>query len=82
MSEKRYPDELTLDSGKVVRVTTLPADFILKIHGRKIKVADIPMVAARLNCGCLIRGIALAKRDIFFCDLHHMDTSVAEILAK
>lgn len=82
MSEKKYPDEITLDSGKTVRVTNLPANFILKIHGRKIKVADIPMVAARLNCGCLIRGIAIAKRDIFFCDLHHMDTFVAEILAK
>lgn len=82
MTEKKYPDEITLDSGKVVRISKLPNEYVLKIQGHKIKVADIPMVAARLNCGCLIRGIALAKRDIFFCDLHHQDTFVAEILAK
>ena len=81
MSEKKYPDEITTDSGKTVRVTTLNPEYKLKIHGRTIRVADIPMVAARLNCGCHVRGIALVKRDIFFCDLHHVDTYVAEILA-
>lgn len=82
MTEKKYPDEIKIDSGKTVRVSTLPENYILKIHGRKIKVSDIPLVAARLKCGCYIRGIALARRDIYFCDLHHTDSYVVQIINK
>lgn len=78
----KYPDSVTLDSGKTVRVSTMHPDATLTIHGRKIKVSDIPLVVARLKCGCVIRGIAIAKRDIVFCENHHDESYVTEVLAK
>lgn len=81
MSNK-YPDSITLDSGKTVRVSTMNPNATLKIHGRTIRVADIPLVAVRLKCGCVVRGIAIAKRDIVFCENHHDESYVTEVLAK
>lgn len=80
--ENRFPDSITVDSGKTVRVSTMNPNVVLKIHGRSVKVADIPLVAARLKCSCVIRGIAITKRDIVFCENHHEESYVTEVLAK
>jgi hypothetical protein len=80
MSENIYGDSITLDNGKTVRLSKLPLDAVITIRGRKIKVADIPLVAAKLKCGCLIRAIAVQKRDVIFCDEHHVESFVVEVI--
>ena len=35
--------------------------------GRRVSLADMPLVAYRLNCGHLGRDYAVQKRDLIFC---------------
>lgn len=78
----RHPDEITLDSGRIVRISNLDANAVIQIHGRNILVADIPLVVVNLKCGCMTKGIALTLNDIVFCEKHQDVSSVAEVLAK
>lgn len=81
MSSKNvYGDGIKLDNGRFVRLSKLPADEVITIRGKQIKVADIPLVAARLKCGCMIRGIAVELRDVIFCDEHHVESFVVEVI--
>lgn len=80
MKQNIYGDGIKLDNGKYVRLSKLPLDSVIEIKGRKIKVADIPLVAAKLKCGCLIRAIAVQKRDVIFCDEHHIESFVVEVI--
>lgn len=78
---KVYGDTIKLDNGKVVRLSQLDHEDVIQIRGKEIRVADIPLVAAQLKCGCLIRAIAVQKRDIIFCDKHHQESFVVEVVA-
>jgi hypothetical protein len=81
MNQKNiYGDGIKLDNGRFVRLSKLPLDEVITIRGKQIKVADIPLVAARLKCGCLIRGIAVQLKDIIFCDEHHLESVVVEVI--
>lgn len=77
----KFPDSITLDNGRIVRVSQLPADAEITIMGRKIKASDIPLVAVNLKCGCYLRGIALKDKDIVFCETHQVDSFVAGIVS-
>lgn len=77
---KNYPDAITLDSGKVVRITTMNPDAYVRIQGRSIRVGDIPMSVGRLNCGCIMRGIAIGLNNVFFCESHKDNSYVVEIV--
>jgi hypothetical protein len=79
-NENVYGDGIKLDNGRFVRLSKLPLDEVITLRGRKIKVADIPLVAARLKCSCLIRGIAVELRDVIFCDEHHVESFVIEVI--
>jgi hypothetical protein len=78
--EKNYADTITLDSGKVVRVTAMDPNAYVKIHGRSIRVGDIPMSVGTLNCGCIMRGIAISLNNVFFCEKHKDNSYVVEIV--
>lgn len=78
---QKFPDSVTLDNGKTVRVSQLPSDAEVTIMGRTIKASDIPLVAATLKCGCYLRGIALTVKDVIFCETHQKDSFVAEIIS-
>lgn len=39
-------------------------------NGERIRLADLPLVAYWLRCGCTGRQYAVAKGDLLFCDTH------------
>jgi hypothetical protein len=80
MSEEIYGDSIKLDNGKTVRISKLPANSTITFKGIKIKVADIPLVAARLKCGCVMRAIAVEPKDVIFCDTHKLNSFVVEVI--
>jgi hypothetical protein len=80
MTENVYGDGIKLDNGKFVRISELPLDSYIVFKGIKIKVADIPLVAVRLKCGCMIRAIAVQIDDLIFCEKHKMNSFVVEVV--
>lgn len=77
-----YPDTIKTDDGRVIRVSTADPKQRIRIHGRNLRVGDIPLTAATLACGHIIRGIAFQKNDLVYCDEHGsqpLQTTVAEI---
>lgn len=58
------------DSGERVNVRNADPQRQLKIHGHQIRVKDIPVTAARLNCGHTIRGVAFIPGMLVHCDKH------------
>jgi hypothetical protein len=78
---RKFPDSITLDNGKTVRVSQLPDNAEVTILGRKIKASAIPLVAANLKCGCYIRGIALHPKDVIFCETHKVESFVVGIIS-
>jgi len=80
MNKNKFPDSITLDDGKTVRLSQLDPKKEIKIMGRTVKVEDIPLVAAALKCGCYMRGIALKEKDIIFCEKHQTDTTVSGVI--
>lgn len=77
---KKFPDSITLDSGRTVRLSQLSPNTAITIMGRTINAGDIPLVAVTLKCGCYMRGIALKEKDIVFCETHKEDTTVVEVI--
>ena len=70
MPQYQYPDAIHTDSGQTVRVATANPNQKVRIHGHNIRVGDIPLTAAKLGCGHIIRGIAFQKNDLVFCEEH------------
>ena len=81
--DRRYPDSIETSDGRMVRVSNLRPNQTIKIgKGRvAIKVKDIPMTAALLSCGDIVRGIAFTKGDVVFCEKHHDDVFVEDLLS-
>lgn len=52
------------------------------VSGRKITLADQPLVAYKLYCGHLGRQYAVKRRDILFCEECGRDKRVKEVLAS
>jgi len=50
-------------------------------EGRKVSLADLPLVAFRLSCGHLGRDYAVQKRDLIFCGDCGTSKRVTKILA-
>jgi len=76
------PDTIHLDNGRTIKVATANPDLRVRIHGRNIRVGDIPLTAAKLGCGHIIRGIAFQQNDLIFCNEHGtepLQTAVAEV---
>lgn len=69
MNKQKYPDSIVDDNGKMLRISELPAGYVINLKGHKIKVADIPLVAATLECSHTVRGIALRENDVIFCEV-------------
>ena len=80
MNEKIYGDNIKLDNGKTVRISELLPDSTIVFKGITIKVADIPLVAARLKCGCVMRAIAVQINDVIFCEKHKLNSFVVEVV--
>lgn len=66
----RDPYSIVTDSGESVNTRKANPNRVLKIHGHKIRVRDIPITSATLSCGHAVRGIAFAPGNIVYCDLH------------
>jgi hypothetical protein len=78
----KYPDELTVDGGRNVRISQLSPNAIVKIHNHAIRVGDIPLTAAELKCGHVVRGVALQDKDIIFCEEDQANSFVVLILSQ
>lgn len=66
--ERKYPDSIMTDSGRMVRLTSLGPDDSIRVHGRKVYGRDIPLTVYTLDCGHSGKGVAVAVRDVVFCD--------------
>lgn len=79
----RYPDSLETSDGKIVRVASLRPEQVLTIgkSRMKIKVSDIPMTVGLLTCGKTVRGIAFAQGNVVFCEEHHANEFIEEIVS-
>lgn len=82
--ERRYPDSIETSEGHWVRVSSLPAEKVIRIGKKRIpiKVGDIPMTAVALTCGTIVRGIAFNVGDVVFCEVHQQNEFVATILGQ
>lgn len=78
-TQNKYPDEITTDGGKKVRISQLKPNDKVKIHNHSIRVGDIPLSAVELTCGHTVRGIALQMNDIVFCEEDQQNSFVALI---
>jgi len=81
VKQHKYPDEIEVDGGKVVRLSQLSDNAVIRVHKHPIRVGDIPLTAAQLTCGHVIRGIALKEQDVVFCEDHAQNSFVAMILS-
>lgn len=70
ISEIRDPYSILTDNGETVNTRTANPNQTIKIHGHKLKIRDIPITAAQLNCGHNVRGIAFAAGNLVYCDKH------------
>lgn len=80
--KRRYADTLVTSNGKEVRVATLNPNTVLQVGPRRtrVKVKDIKITTGRLSCGHIVRGIAFDKGNVVFCEDHHDDAHVVEML--
>ena len=82
--QRKYPDSIETSEGKIVRLSELNPEKIIHIgHTRTpIKVKDVPLTAVLLSCGDMVRGIAFSPGDLIFCEKHHDEIIVEEILSS
>lgn len=79
--ERRYADSIETSDGKWVRITSMNPNHIIKIGPRrtKVRVGDIPLNAAVLSCGEIVRGVAFSKGDILFCEKHAVEEVIEQV---
>lgn len=53
-----------------------------KVAGRKMTLADLPLVAYALNCGHVGRDYGIQKKDNLFCAKCGSNSRVTKILAQ
>jgi hypothetical protein len=51
-------------------------------NGNRVRLTDLPLVVARLNCGHLVREYAISKRDLVFCRDCGTTKTVRSIVAQ
>lgn len=80
MSNKFYM--IKDDRGFTVDIHTANPEKTLVIQGRRVKVKDIPITVAHLECGHNIRGIAFQKGEVVSCEEHTpvLETFVAYVV--
>ena len=49
---------------------------------RRVRLTDLPLVAARLRCGHRVREHGIAVRDIVFCPGCGSQSTVASVIAQ
>lgn len=73
----RYADSLVTEDRGIVRLRDLrPSDEVV-FHGHTLKVRDIPITYATLDCSHGSSGIALSEGDVVFCEVCAADKRVA-----
>jgi hypothetical protein len=77
--EQRFADSILTQNRGMVRLTELDPKERLKIAGRWVEVADIPLNAVFLSCGHPMRGIALAEGNVVFCESCKDNVFVASV---
>jgi hypothetical protein len=84
LNEIRDPYSIKTDDGEMVNAQTASPSRIIRIHGHKIRIKDIPITAARLTCGHNVRGIAFSVGNLVYCDKHEenalLPTTVIEVI--
>jgi hypothetical protein len=70
VNEPLDPYSIKTDNGDIVNTQTASPNLTIKIHGHRIKVRDIPITAATLDCEHTVRGIAFAEGNLVYCDKH------------
>lgn len=76
--ERKYPDSILTDGGRMVRLASLGPNDSIRVGGRKVFGRDIPLTVYTLNCGHTGKGVAVAVRDVVFCDTCSTDGFVAK----
>jgi hypothetical protein len=81
--EIKYADSIRTDNGRMVRLSQIRPDTVLRIGGHELKAELIAakMVGALLACGDTVRGIAISQGDVIFCEKHGEDEFVADIVS-
>jgi len=81
---RRYPDSIETSDGKLVRISDLQPNQTIRIgkHRIAVKVKDIPITVALLSCGDVVRGIAFKEGNVVFCETHHENKFVEELLGN
>jgi hypothetical protein len=82
LTQHKYPDEIEIEGGRMVRLSQLNKDKMINVRGHSIRVGDIPLTAVELNCGHVVRGIALQEKDILFCEEHQQNSVVVLLLSQ
>lgn len=79
----QYADNLTTENRGVVRLTELRSTDRLKIRvgnrSQWVTVRDIPINVAHLECGHVLRGIALHQNGVTFCEECHNERFITEV---
>lgn len=66
---RQFADEILPDGAKrSLRVTLAHPDKVVTIHGRNVRVGDIPLSIFALECGHKGKGIAVTVGNTIFCD--------------
>lgn len=79
-TEIRDPYSIKTDNGEVVDTYTANPNRTIQIHGHRIKIKDIPITAARLDCGHTVRGIAFSQGNLVYCEKHGDKTLVPSVV--
>lgn len=79
-TEVIYPDTIKTDDGRFIRVSTANPSQRIRVHGRNLRVRDIPLTAAQLACTHIVRGIAFRKGDLVSCDKHGIEPLQTEVV--
>lgn len=66
--ERQYADQVMTDSGKFVRIIGANPDHRIRIHGRSVRIGDIPYAMFWLQCGHHNKGVAVNTGDWVFCE--------------
>lgn len=66
--EQRHSDSVTTRNRGVVRLTEINPEARLHIGNRWVRAGDIPLTTSTLDCGHIVRGVAISTGDVIFCD--------------
>ena len=66
--ERKYAEQIQVDGGAFIRIIGANPERKIRIHGRSVRIGDIPYAMFWLQCGHQSKGVAIATGDWVFCE--------------